>query len=113
MSPSIPSRPPVGDDLLDLRRAIGELADRCGIDLSDDAALRRVLDGEAGDRLTAARNAQDEHELSAMLTLLLRLETSSSEDLGISGLRRLWRAHATTLANWRARLAGTPQLAAG
>ena len=45
---------------------------------------------------------QKAQELSAMLTLLLRLEASSSEDLGIAGLHRLWHEHGKILARCRA-----------
>ena len=105
MKTSIPDLPHACDDLQALRRAIAQLADRCGINLLDGAALRRLLDDDFSDCRGGRRDLQYAQDLSAMLTLLFRLEASSSEDLGISGLRRLWRAHGTILAHFRAGLA--------
>ena len=90
-------------DLLALRRAIDQLADRCGLELADGPALRRLLDGDFSACRASARNLKECQELSAMLTLLFRLEASSSEDLGITGLRRLWRQHGRILARFRGR----------
>ena len=91
-----------GEDIQALRRVIALFAERCAIDLDDRTVLRRVLDGNfcaaespPGDRLKI-------QELSAMLTLLFRLEACSSEDLGISGLLGLWREHGRILARCRA-----------
>jgi hypothetical protein len=36
-----------------------------------------------------------------MMILLYRLEASSSEDLGVEGLRRLWRQHGEILARFQ------------
>jgi hypothetical protein len=36
-----------------------------------------------------------------MLTLLFRLESSSSEDIGIAGLHTLWRQHSEILERFR------------
>lgn len=54
----------------------------------------------------------DRQQLSTMLTLLFRLEASSSEDLGNTGLRRLWRQHRELLARFRGRepIANTMQM---
>jgi len=52
-----------------------------------------------------------------MLILLFRLETSSSEDLGVDGLRRLWRQHSEILGRFGARETGNanpaPHVSAG
>ncbi|UCV09775.1 hypothetical protein [Dechloromonas denitrificans] len=84
------------EDLQALRRLIARLALPCGLDLSDKSAVRRFLDGAQapGD---AGETGQ---ELRAMLILLFRLETCSSEDLGFAGLRRLWLEHSETLARY-------------
>ena len=39
-------------------------------------------------------------ELRAMMILLYRLEASSSEDLGVEGLRRLWHQHGEIMARY-------------
>ena len=109
MKPSILDPNPGGDDLLALRQAIAEVAERSGIELTDHVALRGLLDGDFSSERASADEIEGRRELCTMLTLLFRLEASSSEDLGISGLRRLWRQHARTLARWRGRLAGTPE----
>lgn len=102
MRPPLLDPPPNCEDIQALRRVIALFADRCAIDLDDRAVLRRVLDGDfcaaespPGDRLKV-------QELSAMLTLLFRLEACSSEDLGITGLLGLWREHGRILARCRA-----------
>lgn len=103
MTPSILDPNPGGEDLLALRRAITLLAKRCQIDLADRAALRRLLDGDFSDCRAVTGDVRDGQDLRALLTLLFRLEASSSEDLGIAGLRRLWRQHGKVLARFRPR----------
>ena len=88
MRTSIFDLPQSCEDILALRRVIAEFAGRCGIDLADGNALRSLLDGDFSECRAAGPQRQNCQELSAMLTLLLRLEASSSEDLGITGLRR-------------------------
>ena len=116
MKPSSQDLPQSPQDLQALRRAIALLADRCGVDLTDRATLRRVLDGDYSDQPAALGKLQDVQDLSAMLTLLFRLEACSSEDLGITGLRHLWRLHGRMLARFRVAQAivgaGPEQLAA-
>ncbi|MBS1229076.1 MAG: hypothetical protein H6R17_2353 [Proteobacteria bacterium] len=102
MRPSILDLPQSCEDILALRRAIAQLAARCRVDLTDRTALRRVLDGDFCAGQSAQSDHQDLRDLSAMLTLLFRLEASSSEDLGITGLHRLWHQHGRMLARFRA-----------
>lgn len=85
------------EDLQALRRLIARLAPPCGLDLSDKSAVRRFLDGAQA----PGGAAEADQELRAMLILLFRLETCSSEDLGFAGLRRLWQEHSETLARYR------------
>lgn len=89
------------EDILALRRVIAHLADRCDLDLADPYAVRHFLDGGCSHDQASAREQQDSDELRAMLTLLFRLEASSSEDLGIAGLHRLWMQHSEILARFR------------
>lgn len=94
MSQGIPFSARDREDLHALRRAIAQLAGRCSLNLDDRRALRLVLDGHlAGGAELALLD-----ELRTMLVLLHRLESSSSEDLGYSGLQRLWRQHDEILA---------------
>lgn len=99
---SISHAPHAFDDIMLLRCLTEHVADRCGLDLTDGAAVRRVLDGD----MSCCRGDVHDHslclELPAMLRLLFRLETSSSEDLGIAGLRRLWRQYSDILSRFRA-----------
>lgn len=95
------STTPPGEDLHALRRLIGELAPRCGLDLADRRAVRRFLDDEPHSR-SERTDPQAAAELRRMLVLLFRLEASSSEDLGIEGLRRLWRQHGEIMARFAA-----------
>ena len=85
------------DELRALQQAIGELAGRLGVDLADRRRLRALLDG---DEIGIARNAAEANDateadtlaaLRELLVLSLRLEACSSEDLGVSGVRRLWQ----------------------
>lgn len=101
MRKSIADLPHHCEDIQALRRVIAQLASRCGIDLTDRAALRALLDSDFSQCPGSGLHRQNCQELSAMLTLLFRLETSTSEDLGIAGLRRLWRLHGAVLARWR------------
>ena len=91
------------EDILALRRVIAQLADRCDLDLSDPFAVRHFLDGDSSHGQESAQQHQVCEELRSMLTLLFRLEASSSEDLGIAGLHRLWMQHGEILARFQAR----------
>jgi hypothetical protein len=91
------------EDILALRRVIAHLADRCDLDLADPIAVRHFLDGDSSHGKASARQHQVCEELRAMLTLLFRLEASSSEDLGITGLHRLWMQHSEILARFHVR----------
>ena len=102
MRRSLLDQPHGSEDIQALRRIIAQLAERCSVDLTDRETLRRLLDGDFSDGQAPRSDRQNMTELSAMLTLLFRLEASSSEDLGITGLRRLWREHARILARFRA-----------
>lgn len=103
MSLSIFGPSHISEDLHALRRVIARHADRYGLDLADRSAVRRFLDGDFAPGQTPARNYPAYQELRAMLVLLLRLEASSSEDLGIDGLHRLWRQHSEILARFHVR----------
>ena len=81
------------EELLPLRRMIVRLADRCGLDLADSSSVRRFLDGNLSLCQAPDWDRQSCHDLHSMITLLFRLEASSSEDLGIPGLRELWHQH--------------------
>lgn len=74
------------DELDSLRRLIAGLAQRCQVNLDDRRALRQLLDEQ-----TAANKDPARHELRSLLRLLYRLESASSEDLGLAALRRLWQ----------------------
>jgi hypothetical protein len=91
------------EDILALRRVIAHLAERCGLDLADPDAVRHFLDDDSSHDQPGTREHQDSDELRAMLTLLFRLEASSSEDLGIAGLHRLWMQHSEILARFQVR----------
>lgn len=90
-------------DLLALRRLIAELAQQCGLDLTDKSVLRCFLDSDPTLCQAPLADAKTRQELRTMLILLFRLEASSSEDLGVEGLRRLWHQHGETLARFRTR----------
>jgi hypothetical protein len=79
-----------GDDLLALRSQIGRMAVVCGLDVSDNENIGRLL---AGDYSLCHDHDSEAELLRALLVLLYRLETSVSEDLGIDGLVDLWRTH--------------------
>lgn len=85
-----------------LRRLISELAPRCGLDLTDRAAIRHFLDGNSPLSRGESIDPQICQEVRTMLILLFRLEGSSSEDLGFDGLRRLWHQHSEILARFQA-----------
>lgn len=85
-----------GDDLLALRTHIGRLAIVCGVDISSDGNISRVLAGDFGQCHDHRREAE---LLRALLVLLYRLETSVSEDLGVEGLVGLWHQHNQILAS--------------
>lgn len=93
----------VSEDILALRQVITHLAERCDLDLADPYAVRHFLDADSSHEPASAREHQDSDELRAMLTLLFRLEASSSEDLGIAGLHRLWMQHSEILARFQVR----------
>jgi|GEM_PF-4901962 hypothetical protein len=86
------------EELLALRRLIAQLAEQCGLALSDKAAVRSFLDNDPALCPTLRADSNTDQELRTMLILLFRLEASSSEDLGFEGLRRLWLQHSETLA---------------
>lgn len=84
-----------GDDLLALRTHIGRMAIACGVDISRNDNVSRVL---AGDFSLCRAHGREAELLRALLVLLYRLETSISEDLGIDGLVDLWQQHNDILA---------------
>lgn len=103
MNPSLLGVAHASEDILALHRAITHLADRCDLDLADPFAVRHFLDGDSSHGQASDREAKFCDELRAMLTLLFRLEASSSEDLGIAGLHRLWMQHSEIMARFQAR----------
>lgn len=102
MRESLLDLPQSCEDIQALRRIIAHFAGRCRIDLADSTVFRGLLDGDFRAAKVPTADRQKAQELSAMLTLLLRLEASSSEDLGIAGLHRLWHEHGKILARCRA-----------
>jgi hypothetical protein len=86
------------DDLWMLRSLIEGLAQRCSVDLADPRVVRRYLDGDFPACLALYPDEQAHQKLRTLLILLLRLEVSSSEDLGNTGLRLLWEQHQKILA---------------
>ena len=87
------------EDLVPLRRMIVRLAERCSLDLADKPAVRRFLDGDFSQCEAPEWDINSCRDLHSMITLLFRLEASSSEDLGINGLHCLWLQHSKLLAN--------------
>lgn len=81
------------EDLQALRRVIEDLARQHRIDLSNPEVIARLTAGDATVCDAATIEPQRFAELSSMLRLLFRLQGSSSEDLGVSGLCRLWERH--------------------
>lgn len=90
------------EDIQVLRRLIAHLAPQCGLELGNRTAVRQFLDNDQPIGRSESIDPQICHELRAMLILLYRLEASSSEDLGVEGLRRLWRQHSEILARHQA-----------
>ncbi|TXT40286.1 MAG: hypothetical protein FD135_1418 [Comamonadaceae bacterium] len=90
MNPSLPPTYPISNDLVALQRLIQQLAQRCGFDLNNRVEVQRLLDGDFSRYATPDGDRASYQELRTMLTLQLRLETSSGEDIGIHGLNFLW-----------------------
>ena len=90
------------EDMQALRRLITQLAPQCGVDLSNRASIRHFLDADSANSRSESIDPQICQELRAMMILLYRLEASSSEDLGVEGLRSLWRQHGEILARFQA-----------
>ena len=90
------------EDMQALRRLIAQFAPQCGVDLGNRASIRHFLDSDQANSRSESINPQICQELRAMMILLYRLEASSSEDLGVEGLRRLWRQHSEILARFEA-----------
>jgi hypothetical protein len=63
-------------------------------------SIRHFLDNDLATSQSERIDPQICQELRAMLILLFRLEASSSEDLGVEGLRRLWRQHSEIMARY-------------
>lgn len=101
MMPPTPATHRHPEDMQALRRLIAELAPQCGVDLGKRAAVRHFLDHDSAASRGESLDPQLCQELRAMLILLYRLEASSSEDLGVDGLARLWRQHGEILARFR------------
>lgn len=101
MSLSIFGPSHASEELQSLRRLIAQLAAQSGLELSDKAAVRRLLDSNHSRHPAPCAAGQTSQDLRAMLVLLFRLEDCSSEDLGFEGLRRLWLEHSETLARYR------------
>jgi hypothetical protein len=89
------------EDLQALRRLIVRLAPQCGVDLQNRQSIRRFLDYDRAASRSESIDPQLCQELHAMMILCYRLEASSSEDLGVEGLRRLWRQHGEILARYQ------------
>lgn len=84
------------EELQALRCLIRDLAPRCGFDIDDRNSVRQFLDNAHAKRPDPRLCL----ELHAMLILLFRLEASSSEDLGVEGLGRLWRQHGEIMTRY-------------
>jgi hypothetical protein len=78
------------NELAELDQAVQQLAQLCRLDLNNELAVRRFRDGDFSLKLESNRVFSSCQELRTMLTLQLRLEASSSEDIGIDGLNFLW-----------------------
>jgi hypothetical protein len=89
------------EDMQALHRLIVQLAPQCGVDLQNRQSIRRFLDDESAACRSESIDPQLCQELRAMMILRYRLEASSSEDLGVEGLRRLWRQHGEILARFQ------------
>ena len=101
MSRHLPAANNSPEDIQALRRLIAQLAPHCSLDLSNRLSVRRFLDTDQMAGRSESIDPQICQELRAMLILLYRLEASSSEDLGVEGLRRLWRQHGEILARFQ------------
>jgi hypothetical protein len=87
--------------LLPLHRMIVRLADRCGLDLGNSAVVRRFLDGDFSQCKAPDWDPHSCHDLHSMITVFFRIEASNSEDLGITGLHRLWNQQDEILNRFR------------
>lgn len=92
------SRQAGAGDLPALRRIVLRLAEHCGVDLTHPPSRRALIDGELSCDSTSKRQAIA--DLRSALILLYRLQDSSSEDLGVHGLQRLWHAHQEFVARY-------------
>jgi hypothetical protein len=90
MNPSTAQSNRVCTDLDELARAIQQLALHCSLDLNNALEVRRFREGDFSLEQALSRDFSTCQELRTMLTLQLRLEASSSEDIGIDGLNFLW-----------------------
>jgi len=97
------------EDLVPMRRMIVRLADRCGLDLVDSSAIRRFLDSDYSQCEAPDWDINSCRDLHSMITLLFRLEASTSEDIGINGLHRLWHQHSSGRFQIRRRDSGRVQ----
>ena len=98
---SIPEAVNPSTELLALRRLIEDIARQNSIELSDRSVIARVMDGDDSLRQSSGMDHHLFQDLSSMLRLFYRLEASSSEDLGISGLGRLWERQREFLKRFR------------
>lgn len=101
MSHSTPALNNTCEDMHALRHLIAEFAGQCGLDLSNRIAVRQFLDDNQVSSRSEIIDPKICQELRAMLILLYRLEASSSEDLGVEGLRRLWHQHSEILSRFQ------------
>lgn len=90
------------EEMQALRRLIAQLAPQCGVDLGNRSSVRQFLDADSASTRSESIDPQICQELRAMMILLYRLEASSSEDLGVEGLHRLWRQHGEIMARFEA-----------
>lgn len=107
---------PLSDDsqegLPALRRAIGHLAGLCSLDLACPLTLRQCLDGNFPPEGVPTATTARLEELRAMIVLLYRLENCCSEDLGFSGMQRLWQQHREILSAFGSREGHAPEAGA-
>lgn len=94
------------EELQALRQLIEDIARQYRLDLSDRAVLPGIMDGDPAAVRASGISSQQLEELSAMLRLLLRLEHSSSEDMGFHGLCRLWEILRGILERFRGNNSG-------
>jgi len=88
------------EDMQALRRLIAQFAPQCGIDLGNRASIRHFLDNDLAASHSESIDPRICQELRTMMILLFRLEASSSEDLGVEGLRRLWHQHSEIMTRY-------------